>query len=577
MMKRILTLLLIVALVLPFSACVEVGDGEQSQSLPSTESIGATTDAESNENNGGTVVKKSDISRFKVVYAKGLENETMSAVNRMIDTINSVCNTEIVSTSDLILEENDRNREWEHEILVGCTNREQSALFGENLRQYDYGFGYVDGKIVIYGKSDPYLKNAINSFIVNILLGHQKEDVFYDSSWGSVVRYYYVVDQLKVNEVSIQKYEIFYPESASLYEKELAERLHCYVLEKTGYDLALKADSEPRNGARAFHIGKTKYVTAFATQKPSGNNGIICTKGGDIVAYGSTVSGMTNASKRLTEMLIDPDGREGQREVTFGQSLQVEAPEDYSVMTFNVFTGNMVSKRINRVLDAIYRYLPDVIGVQEANSTWMSTLQKEFPAYYGFVGTDLSDGKEGVPILYSKERFKLVESGCKWLTDTPDTNSRLPGQQYPRNYTYALLEDKATGAQFLVLNTHLDTAGTAVRSAEVKILMQFLQKYNDVPVVLIGDLNAKLNTNEMNYLKSFGLATVFDYKELKDMKTNSNAIDWIYMTSDSVTMTYHTYDDSMYNGDYPSDHYPYYAEFSVNSFEEGELDNGWKG
>ncbi|MBE6633289.1 MAG: hypothetical protein E7620_02980 [Ruminococcaceae bacterium] len=562
MLKRFLSLLLIFLMIVPFSACREEGSGELS---PTVESKDSTTDTAPIEDGEGQVFQKSEASKFKIVYASRLANETMSEVNRLASMINSTCNTEMVITGDLILAESEKHREWEHEILIGCTNREESALFGEGLRQYDYGFGYVNGKIVIYGKSESNLKNAINSFLVNVLLGHKNEDIFYDSGWTSVVRYHYTVEKLTVNGASVREYEIIYPEASSLYEKEMAERLHCYVLEKTGYDLTVKKDSEPRNGSHAFHIGKTKFVTELATEAVNGHDGLICGNGGDIVAYGGTMTGMVNASKRLTELLVDPDSRENERTVTIDQSIPVNASAGYSVMTFNVFTGDMNSKRIDRVMDAIYRSLPDVMGLQEVNSTWMSHLQSKLSSYYGFVGTDLSDGKEGVPILYAKERFHLVESGCNWLTDTPDIPSRLEGQQYPRNYTYALLEDKATGERFLLLNTHWDTGGSGVRYAEAEILMRFLQGYGDVPVVLVGDLNAKRNSNELNYLKQFNLFNVFDCRELADMKKNSAAIDWIYMTSGSAVMTYHTYDDSMYNGDYPSDHYPYYAEFTIGS------------
>ncbi|MBQ8212602.1 MAG: hypothetical protein IJZ80_01230, partial [Clostridia bacterium] len=180
-----------------------------------------------------------------------------------------------------------------------------------------------------------------------------------------------------------------------------------------------------------------------------------------------------------------------------------------------------------------------------------------------------------VPILYAKEKYNLIEYGTKWLSDTPDVASKLEGAQYLRNFTWALLEDKATGVRYLHVNTHLDTAGSAIRTAEVEILLDFLKDYNNVPVVLTGDMNAKINTNELNLIKSFGLANVFDYDNLTGVKPNADAIDWIFLTPDSVNMTYHTVDYSLYNGSLPSDHYPYYAEFSVTLPKEGELDHGW--
>ena len=321
--------------------------------------------------------------------------------------------------------------------------------------------------------------------------------------------------------------------------------------------------------------GKTQYVAELVTDVPAGRDGVILCDGGDVVVCGSTVLGMVNASKRLTELLVDPNSRETVRTVNLESVIAVEASEAYSVMTFNVFTGDMTANRIARVMDAIYRYMPDVLGLQEANLTWINKMIGEYSSYYGFVGTDLSDGKEGVPILYSTVRFNLIESGTQWLTDTPDTPSRLPNQQYNRNFTYALLEDKETGERFLALNTHLDTGGSAVRYAEAELLMQFLKSYNDVPVVLLGDLNAKRNTNEMNLFKDAGLDSVYDYSDLKGMKSNASAIDWILMTSDSLSMTYHTFDDSIYDGAYPSDHYPYYAEFTVKDLGDETLDHGW--
>ena len=151
----------------------------------------------------------------------------------------------------------------------------------------------------------------------------------------------------------------------------------------------------------------------------------------------------------------------------------------------------------------------------------------------------------------------------------------MPGAGYIRNFTWALLEDKATGMRYLHVNTHLDTAGSPIRQAEVEILLDFLKDYNNVPVVLTGDMNAKINTAELSLIKSFGLADVFDYNNLTGVKPNADAIDWIFLTRDSVSMTYHTIDYSKYNGDLPSDHYPYYAEFSVTLPKEGELDHGW--
>ena len=289
------------------------------------------------------------------------------------------------------------------------------------------------------------------------------------------------------------------------------------------------------------------------------------------------MTGMVNACKKLTELLINTGNNEFEQTVTLNSAVAATGMSDFSTMSFNIKTYDQTEARIQRVINVLLRYMPDSVGLQEADEMWMIALKKALSDYYVFVGEGREGGTKGdaVPVLYSKEKYHLIESGTKWLTTTPDEVSKMPGADYYRNFTWAVLEDKATGVRFMHVNTHLDVAGSKIRYAEVKILMQFLQNYNNIPIVLTGDMNAKANTDELNFFKNFNMATVFDYKELTDARTNINAIDWIYMTSDSVNMTYHTYDDSVYNGDYPSDHYPYYAKFTVGTFGEGELDHGW--
>ena len=223
------------------------------------------------------------------------------------------------------------------------------------------------------------------------------------------------------------------------------------------------------------------------------------------------------------------------------------------------------------------RYLPDTVGIQEANATWMNALRMNFSDYYGIVGEGRDGGNKGeaVPILYAKERYDLIESGTKWLTDTPDVPSKMPGAQYTRNFTWALLEDKETKVRYLHLNIHLDTAGTEIRYAEAVMLMQFLQQYNDVAVVLTGDMNARIDSAEMKLLRSYKLATVADYPDHAGQAMVNNMIDWILLSSDCITMTKHVTDDMIYNGDYSSDHYAFYAEIRLDLPEDGRIDHKW--
>ena len=48
----------------------------------------------------------------------------------------------------------------------------------------------------------------------------------------------------------------------------------------------------------------------------------------------------------------------------------------------------------------------------------------------------------------------------------------------------------------------------------------------------------------------------------------------MFVTKKAITLTYYTTDSSYYNGIYASDHFGYYAEFTVEYPADG-LDNGW--
>jgi len=51
------------------------------------------------------------------------------------------------------------------EILIGNTNRPETEKFMYSLQPWQYGYGYVDGKIVIAGHSDETLELAVDAFL----------------------------------------------------------------------------------------------------------------------------------------------------------------------------------------------------------------------------------------------------------------------------------------------------------------------------------------------------------------------------------------------------------------------------
>ena len=383
---------------------------------------------------------------------------------------------------------------------------------------------------------------------------------------------------MSINGVSVKEYTIVYAKSAALFEREMASRLQSVIVQHTGYNLQIRSDGEVQSAEKAFLIGKTKFSTNLPADALNANVGCVVGNGATVTAYGDDVQGMVNSSKLLTDLLFDSTSTEKSRAVTIGEAQTFDGKDTFSVMTHNLKVGDVPADRIERAMTLIYKYMPDTLGVQEAKTEWMNALNDRLSDYYAIVGEGREGGTKGEynAILYAKAKYNLIESGTKWLTDTPDEVSKLPNSTYYRIFTWVLLEDKVTGERYLHVNTHLE--GGVSQMIQVKCLMIFLKQYNDVPIVLTGDMNAVITADEMKYIQDKGFATKQDFSELDHLPLfgrGYNVIDWIFVTKDCMTLTNYVTDDNYFNGDYASDHCSYFAEFRIQRPSEGDIDHGW--
>ena len=189
--------------------------------------------------------------------------------------------------------------------------------------------------------------------------------------------------------------------------------------------------------------------------------------------------------------------------------------ENYTarVMSFNVQTENGTQVRADIRADMlralIDEYQPDSIGMQEVTTLWRSMMDSSvFNDSYSSVGEPRSAGGEANPIYYRSDKFELVDSGTFWLSDTPDVvGSMYENCNYPRICTWAHLRDKVTGKEYVHLNTHLDhngdnTAkeGRSLRMKQFTVILLFMQRFENIPMVLTGDLNqAAVNSDNEKY------------------------------------------------------------------------------
>ena len=248
-----------------------------------------------------------------------------------------------------------------------------------------------------------------------------------------------------------------------------------------------------------------------------------------------------------------------------------EKPEDaIRVMSFNIRCTNVGTRftkaRTPDVIATVLNGMPDSMGVQEATPKWMKILTEELGDYYAWVGEGRDGNGKGEysAIFYLKDKYNLIDSGTFWLSETPEVMSKDWGAAHYRICTYIILRDRATSEEFVVFNTHLDHVSDEARINGIKVVLDKIAEFNNIPAFLMGDLNAEEDS------KTYKSATenFFDTKYQTENTMTSctyqawgkqldkNCIDYILVSKTGFkTNSYKVVTDT-YDGVYSSDHFP---------------------
>lgn len=254
------------------------------------------------------------------------------------------------------------------------------------------------------------------------------------------------------------------------------------------------------------------------------------------------------------------------------------------VLTYNIKydnvndTVNNWNDRKGDMVKLLKFYSPDIVGMQEVLERQLVYLDKSLPKFKS-IGVGREDGKkkgEYSPILYNADNLKLLKDNTFWLSETPDKVSIGWDAALERICTYGLFEEINSKKRFWVFNTHFDHKGVLAREKSAELIALKIKEINkeNLPVVLMGDLNRTPETKPIQFLKKeltdgqtatkkafygpTGTFSGFDHNKILDER-----IDYIFVQNFEVN-SYQHIDDRMENNKHISDHLPVMAHLTMH-------------
>lgn len=233
--------------------------------------------------------------------------------------------------------------------------------------------------------------------------------------------------------------------------------------------------------------------------------------------------------------------------------------------------------RFGTVLEKIDNEKPDVICFQEIREPSKNALVKALTDYI-IVGQlrNKDYTGEGIYTAIRKDTMDLLGLDIFWIGPEPYVpESRFESQSVcPRICVMTMIRHKISGERMRVYNVHLDHIGEIARVEGIKCVLNMAvadRKKMDLPVVVLGDFNARPESETVEYCNNFKEISLFEAtKDIKSTfhafgkKTEDCKIDYIFVSDElkGKVKSVCAWKD-VENGIYLSDHYPIVTELEV--------------
>lgn len=234
--------------------------------------------------------------------------------------------------------------------------------------------------------------------------------------------------------------------------------------------------------------------------------------------------------------------------------------------------------RADLIIKNIQKNAPSVIGFQEATKWQYSYLVDSMPDYDSVITyRDNTFNSEGCPVFYRKDLYKLIDKNSFWLSETPEEMSKDWGAACYRICSFVILEEKASGKQFVVFNTHLDHVSDEARIKGIGTVLDKIEQFGSLPSVIMGDFNAYEDSETYRSATENFLDAKYQTENPMTGVTYQNwgenleggSIDYFMISKQGIKVNEYKIVTDTYDGVYPSDHFQI---FTVLELTDGKAE-----
>lgn len=201
----------------------------------------------------------------------------------------------------------------------------------------------------------------------------------------------------------------------------------------------------------------------------------------------------------------------------------------------------------------------DLFGAQEVRKGQLDDMVAALPEY-AYIGVARDDGQakgEFCPVFYRKDKFKMLDGGTFWISETPEKVSKGWDGACRRICSWGYFQRKSDKSRFYFLSVHLDHRGKVAKLEGSKLIVNWVKEHcNGESAFIVGDYNVPQGSEAYNVFAESGiLKDAYDVAKYRfapngtlsvfnPNRYTTRRIDHIFVTNDVAVnrygiLTYH--------------------------------------